>query len=84
MMFVLIMLNTLCLAMQVKMEVTVGTKSRCATQPCTPDPGIACATSLEKGFDSPVSLDYSVVSFILPDCSRGGHIRSLLSLGLSG
>lgn len=38
MMFVLIMLNTLCLAMQVKMEATAGTKSRCATQPCTPDP----------------------------------------------
>lgn len=38
MMFVLIMLNTLCLAMQVKMETVVGTKSRWVTRPSTPDP----------------------------------------------
>lgn len=39
MMFVLIMLNTLCLAMQVKMEVVVvGAMSRCAAHPSPPDP----------------------------------------------
>lgn len=38
MMFVLIMLNTLCLAMQVKMGIIVGAKSGCASRPCTPDP----------------------------------------------
>lgn len=38
MMFVLIMLNTLCLAMQVKMEIVVGAMSRCAAYPSTPDP----------------------------------------------
>jgi hypothetical protein len=37
MMFVLIMLNTLCLAMQVKMETAVGTKSGHSAQPHTPD-----------------------------------------------
>lgn len=57
MMFVLIMLNTLCLAMQVTIEITVGSKSGGMPQTLR----VACSTSQEKGFDFLISLDYSVV-----------------------
>lgn len=71
MMFVLIMLNTLCLAMQVKMEITVRTKSRCAPWPCAPDPdgSMLYLPRGEAWLSAKPGLECGQRS-VLPDCCK--------------
>lgn len=84
MMFVLIMLNTLCLAMQVKMETAAGVASGPSAQPLPQILGQGAAPSQENGCDFLMSLGCSLArvpswltvltagvgdgSFVLRDC----------------